>query len=394
MKKIPILLVMCILTSACSDNKKKVLTLDNCPIVASTQELNGEALIVCHPEKIKDTIDLPLSTLVDKLEIVRLDTAQNALTKPADKVIVSDRYLGIIHYMGGPLLLFERATGKYIGPAGNIGQGPGEYNYCQEAQFDEKNNHLYLFQPNKVLLYDFSGKFTGSYPLSYRNMYNPVFVDQERQRITCINAPNTFYPDRKVWFWVQNLQGDTICTHSGDRLPKPARPEMLSYNDRRNNSFYIWQLPAVQDSLYTYDAEKNRIIPRFTVDWKKKSPAPHILTEIPGYFLYTVYPSQQAMSNEPLPALISKTSLKGAYVRIVIDELGNIPLKKLIRNNQLHSNSSHFSFSFDPLVIVDEIENLLRRKNNLSEQEEEKLRRFARSVSPNDNSYVLVGKWK
>ena len=62
--------------TACSD---KGTSHKEMPVVAHTEEVNGEPLTVCQLDLLTDTVDIPLSDLVEELQLVKLDNREEAL---------------------------------------------------------------------------------------------------------------------------------------------------------------------------------------------------------------------------------------------------------------------------------------------------------------------------
>ena len=71
-----------ILFSACSDGGKELITsLDNCPLVATFEQVGPNKVMVAHLEQMGDTLDMSLSSLVEDLYVIPLDNRDEALTK-------------------------------------------------------------------------------------------------------------------------------------------------------------------------------------------------------------------------------------------------------------------------------------------------------------------------
>lgn len=69
--------------------------------VAERVVIGADTVVVCDLNKIRDTIDLPLSELTaEKLRIVKLETRPEAFFKPS-KTFVSENYIGVVGYEPG-----------------------------------------------------------------------------------------------------------------------------------------------------------------------------------------------------------------------------------------------------------------------------------------------------
>ena len=100
---------------------------------------------------------LLLSEIVDKLEIIKLETSDKSLINPdiITRIIESDNE--VIITQTNKILVFNK-DGRFIRNIGSRGQGPGEFNYIQNATFDKENKHLYVISGRKIICYELNGK--------------------------------------------------------------------------------------------------------------------------------------------------------------------------------------------------------------------------------------------
>ena len=104
--------------------------------VAERVVIGADTVVVCDLNKIRDTIDLPLSELTaEKLRIVKLETRPEAFFKPS-KTFVSENYIGVVGYEPASFKLFD-GNGKFLNDIGTQGRGPNEYRNIYWAQIDE-----------------------------------------------------------------------------------------------------------------------------------------------------------------------------------------------------------------------------------------------------------------
>lgn len=88
-----ILLWALLLSGACTGNKMfNEKSLDECPQVATRQLVGTDSMIVLNLSLVKDTLDIPLSQLIEDFEIIKLDAKDEALTNPGS-VCISDNYM-------------------------------------------------------------------------------------------------------------------------------------------------------------------------------------------------------------------------------------------------------------------------------------------------------------
>ena len=172
-----------ILTMALTACSEKGTSHKEMPVVAHTEEVNGEPLTVCQYDLLTDTVDIPLSDLVEELQFVKLDKREEALVGYG-AIRFSDNYILTLASRNVPCKLF-RKDGTYINKVGSIGQGPGEYKNIYDAQIDEESGRIYLlpWSTNRIMVYDLQGKFERHIPLNkkYANMVAPKGTNGEKR---------------------------------------------------------------------------------------------------------------------------------------------------------------------------------------------------------------------
>ena len=67
------------LTMALTACSGKESTPKEMPVVAHIEEVNGERLTACQLDLLTDTVDIPLSDLVEELQFVKLDNLKKRL---------------------------------------------------------------------------------------------------------------------------------------------------------------------------------------------------------------------------------------------------------------------------------------------------------------------------
>ena len=118
--------------------------------------IGADTVVVCDLNKIRDTIDLPLSELTaEKLRIVKLETRPEAFFKPS-KTFVSENYIGVVGYEPASFKLFD-GNGKFLNDIGTQGRGPNEYRNIYWAQIDEGSGRVFIL-PWQVSERDFPGE--------------------------------------------------------------------------------------------------------------------------------------------------------------------------------------------------------------------------------------------
>ena len=140
-------LIIVILLSSCSNQEDKIRN-------------NEEELLSFDVSTLDNKeYEIKLSDLMESVEIVKMDSVQEAFTK-IFRVAVSDNYFAI-HHVNYPVKLYSRKSGKFWGNIGRIGNGPGEYFQIWNVAIEEADNRIYLVNQgrNHIYSYDLNGNF-------------------------------------------------------------------------------------------------------------------------------------------------------------------------------------------------------------------------------------------
>lgn len=328
LKTILAALVLAITASSChKDGEQADATspLKDSPVVAQQViTLNGDTIIVCDLSLLKDTIDLPLSTFVSDFELVDLGEDEEALIKETSgggSIAVSPNYIGI--YSGTGYKLFDK-TGKYITSLSAQGQGPNEYAFSiYDSYIDEKNDRAYLLpmNGNKILVYDLKGNAQPYIPLAHETTKGKFYVDDQKKLLYVANMP---FSDTASTFWIQDFEGklikEIIAGHLKIVPPDFSNDINVSMNTEEiDYSVFYWKNTV--DTLYHYNEADNRLAPSFTVNFKD-NPILHDYIELPDYYLIRLIEIES--DYRYIYGLIDKKTLKGNYIKLKLDMLGNI----------------------------------------------------------------------
>lgn len=328
LKTILAALVLAITASSChKDGEQADATspLKDSPVVAQQViTLNGDTIIVCDLSLLKDTIDLPLSTFVSDFELVDLGEDEEALIKETSgggSIAVSPNYIGI--YSGTGYKLFNK-TGKYITSLSARGQGPNEYAFSiYDSYIDEKNDRAYLLpmNGNKILVYDLKGNAQPYIPLAHETTKGKFYVDDQKKLLYVANMP---FSDTASTFWIQDFEGklikEIIAGHLKIVPPDFSNDINVSMNTEEiDYSVFHWKNTV--DTLYHYNEADNRLAPSFTVNFKD-NPILHDYIELPDYYLIRLIEIES--DYRYIYGLIDKKTLKGNYIKLKLDMLGNI----------------------------------------------------------------------
>ena len=277
MKTICIVFIIAILglTACSSDSARYSSVWEEMPVVAHIEEINGDTLTVAHLEQLKDTVCIPLSDLVEELQIVALDKKEEASVEMGGEIFLSDHYILVTGWRT-PCKLF-RKDGTYVGKVGDIGQGTGEYKLIYDVQIDESQRRIYILpSPSRaILMYNLEGEFIKAIPLhsKWPKLFAPkgVFqIDAQKEEITVVSLPFHYLPHVA---WVQDMDGNRKHEVSTGHWKLKANYSNEIHTSKATDelSFHISPFFELrQDSLYHWDNHEKRIVPRFTLDFGKE----------------------------------------------------------------------------------------------------------------------------
>ena len=286
----------------------------------------------------------------------------------------------------------------YVGKIGEYGTAVGEYKYVYDAQIDEKNGRIYLlpWYGRGILVYRFDGTFEKAIPLhaKYPRLYAPkgIFqVDAENNRIAVVSLPFKNLPHVA---WVQDMEGNRM-----QEIPiAHLKLEPNSSNEVRGSkatdalSFHISPFFELrQDSLYHWDMQQQKLIPRFTIDFGEKPIPLHVYYELPLYYFAEISGTKQMtedsyVSDRETYFLVDKATLRGSFCHIYNDYLCDEPSDLVIGNN------GYFIENVAPDVLKERIETFLQASPDLNEARRQRLLALKDSISENDNNYIIYGK--
>ena len=361
-------------------------------------------------EKTKGTV-MSLGDLMESYEIIRLDNRDEALIKTYPYgVYVTDNYILLRPAdVVSPVKLFTR-KGRYVADIGGVGQGPGEYLYLFSWLVDEKENRIYLGpgRADKVLVYDLKGNYLPDEVIRFGEIVHKsqIWVDYDKKNVVVVTLPfsanvNSNFAINKNVCWVQNRDGDIV-----HRIPVNHYGLIGDYSNalvaRRNVdaiSFSIFEDPMLRtrpDTLYHYDAVKNIITPRFTIDHvvSENQSACTVLYETSRSYWarVTLYPNDISSNSSPVRLTtfnVCVSKKDGSVKRI--DRFTNDFLG--LSYPFLTMRNGYVCISYDPLELMDALDKVLTQ-TDLKPEIRKRATGLRNSLHENDNDILMIGKLK
>ena len=368
---------------------------------AERVKIGNDELVVCDIYAITDTVTVPLSSLIEKLEIIRLDTARNALFQSATGITISEKYIGLSLYRPMSFKLFDR-NGKYIRQIGSEGHGPSEYTNISDAQISEANGEIYIlpWSSDKILRFGIEGNarepimFPAQSGSGRYNSPKGKFNVNPNGTVSVATLPM----GRTLWGWIQDREGNFLAkAELKSKINVDFSSEIsVSKNMGKFDPFMMIYGSKTNDTLFQFDYSEKRLVPRFTVkNIMDKKPPYYSYSEIPGYFLGEYSPGMVRVSETssyalpPKKFMINKKTLEGKYYNIVLDEFGDMPLGWYsFSEDYFIYNSSAIGLK---TILKEHLElNIVKDKATI-----DKLQKLHDSIDEeNDNNIIFLGKLK
>ena len=361
-------------------------------------------------EKTKGTV-MSLGDLMESYEIIRLDNRDEALIKTyPSSVYVTDNYILLQpDDVVSPVKLFTR-KGRYVADIGGVGQGPGEYLYLFSWLVDEKENRIYLGpgRADKVLVYDLKGNYLPDEVIRFGEIVHKsqIWVDYDKKNVAVVTLPfsanvNSNFAINKNVCWVQNRVGDIVhripVNHYG--LIGDYSNGLVAHRNVDAISFSIFEDPMLRtrpDTLYHYDAVKNIITPRFTIDHvvSENQSACTVLYETSRSYWarVTLYPNDISSNSSPVRLTtfnVCVSKKDGSVKRI--DRFTNDFLG--LSYPFLTMRNGYVCISYDPLELMDALDKVLAQ-TDLKPEIRKRATGLKNSLHENDNDILMIGKLK
>lgn len=370
-------IVLSIFLLSCSDNKR-------CSVTEIVSDNN--TLLVCDESEVGDNRDLPLSTLIDSLDIIRLDNRDEAFFK-FQWAFFSDNYIAIKNG-AGPVKLFDK-DGNFINNIGDNGEGPGEYFGCYDILLDEKDSviHLTKGSGNTILQYNLNGDYSKTIEFGDDLNKPRLFKNQDGT----ISLAHLCFNDWGGYFTTANfdqLNTDSIRyvytrSISGNFLNE--NKESNGYNHEvwsyRNNKDFTF-LQTMNDTLFNYNAIENTVNAVLTLKMskEKKGNCFYVYNDLPNHYLMHV------VGKNGFSILLEKETHYAYKVKVVNDYLGGIDAQSMCQDG-------YYFNIYEP----DNLKDLLTEQIESGQcppNQKQKLENLISTLDENDNCILLRGKLK
>ena len=357
--------------------------------------------------------EIKLSDLMESVEIVRMDSVQEAFTK-IFRVAVSDNYFAI-HHVNYPVKLYSRKSGKFWGNIGRIGNGPGEYFQIWNVAIEEADNRIYLVNQgrNQIYSYDLNGNFHEDETIHLANGQEfercKAFFDKNKDKIIIFQTPYVSYqrsnnslPEVGNLCLVQNFSGRLINKIPSAQYQVPRNDsEVWAYHiDSRSPIYQCGIIPYYdcrKDTIYHYNVETNKLYPVYTSNMYTDKLTIVFSKETPlHYYTYQQTYRKGTMVNPEFRTgyklfQVDKKTGKGQYIRVVNDYLGGIEFDVDYWFHDIRDD--YVVYYWEPLVLLEHLEEALDN-NEMTTEVRERVLQLKDSLNENDNNIMMICKFK
>jgi len=356
-------------------------------------KVNGNKVVDCNISEVTDTIDLPLSEIINECEVIPLETNERSLFESVYHVGISKNYIAI-HSRGQlPVKLFSR-EGKFIRDIGKIGRGPGEFNSLYGMQLDEAANRIYLTpfaRATKLIVYSLDGENLPEIPLLYKQTKFQAYVDNST--VTVLSMP--FEGDPIPIAYQQTTDGKLIkeCFEPKHLItnPRNSQGQYVGFNSEltstrnagANDYFKMSYGSEVPDTLYHYDAEANKMIAEFVGSFTAENHGTGVYEWKNHYWTWVF-----GRKYKGAKVLVDKKTLKSDFFRIKNDFYGGYEINKFYM-----SNSGMFISSINAMQLMEELDKSLK-KGDLKAKEKQKIEQLLSRIKEDDNEVLFIGEMK
>jgi len=352
--------------------------------------VNGNKMYVFSLNELKkDVATIPLSSMVESLEMVQLETKEEAFFRPWFTT-VTEKYIGV-RQQGRPYLLFDR-SGKFIGNIGSMGRGPGEYSIPPyDDIIDDENELIYLapFSGNRIHVYNTSGQFVKDIVAPQHMAKAKIFLSDNI--LTVVHMAMRLEDPNNSAASAANAIAMQLDVNTGEllgTLPPPAHLVARNFdgeifNTRNAPGIFDFHHLSSMDTLYHFDLKNNRISPAFAMSYFTTDENPwRQYLQINKDLIITAVIGRGLVATD----LRHKTS---SWINVENDFLGNMPAPF----GATFTRNGYWAYNVQPEDLMDFIETHLE-KGGLSGTDRQTLNRTRSVLKEGTNNVVFIGKLK
>ena len=390
--KINWICILLILFFSCKEKKYPTDSFWNqFEIIANYEIHNGDSVLICDMNNVKQRAIIPLNLLVEDLQVLKIDNSNDdALISLGARICKTKNYIGAFALGIYPFKLYDKG-GRFIRHIGRLGQGPGEYKAICDVVMDEENNRIYFLTmiSDKILVYDFEGNSLPSIPMPERIIYGGRLAVDAKDKLLRIANPIT--PVSVNFVWIQDFNGNIIQkVEKKDYFPEDIMTEdIISTCHTENIDLFPFWGNNSKFYLYHYDISTNRLIPRIMI----KNLSDNIfIYELPNHYIAEMAISERdRKDSRSQKVIIEKKTGRGCLLEGFLTPMGFIWDSYGMLSQMSNGYFLWHEFSSDIEVLLSRV-----KEENISEESNKNLNSLKKIINSGeeDCSLVFMGKFK
>ena len=346
-----------------------------------------------YPQK-----ELILQDFMD-VEYIPLETTDEFITTGWVRVVGKDHIVVINDDREGYIFIFDR-TGKGLRKFNHRGGGGVEYVSYTGLFLDENNDELFVFDVNKVIVYDLYGIFKRSFKLDIGVRYGDIY-NFDNENFICRDMTISQETADRPQYYIISKQDGSIVREIKIPIKQFKRPNVSSNSISRGGGQYHSIIPSndnwilfvpSSDSLFLYRPD-HQITPFIA-----RTPSVHSMD--PEVFLFPIILSAQSYLMQ-----IVKNDDERANARIEFPrkDLMYVKQEKAIYETTVYNGDFSNKRAID-ISMKSIITNEIGFMQNLNAYElveaykegqlKGKLKEIAEKLDEEDNPVIMIAKYK
>lgn len=227
-------------------------------LVLGCAESEDNTEVVVLSVDMTSSTELPDTAVFESVDEIFLQTTPESLIYDVHKVILGDDIMVVADKWNRKVLLFDY-DGRFIGPVGAVGRGPGEYIQFTDVALDERSRRIVLYADmNEALMYyDLQGRFIES--REHKNLVRSIdFHDGS------LFAVNAYIEDRNAPY-VERIDADGTASR------------IFEHSDNQRLNMYVLGRTlsnSADNILFTqrydnniYEVKDGKVRPKYHIDF-------------------------------------------------------------------------------------------------------------------------------
>ncbi len=397
MKKVIILTLALSVLLSCGGSKTETsnIGLQKTDAVKVVEQPNGNRFVTLNVTQLKETTRVPLSAFIKDINVVKLESSEEALIGGDQLALVYDNYILVRGEGQMPVKLFDK-SGKFIAAIGTYGRGANEYMNIYDLDLDEENGVIYIlpWMTDKLLRFDLKGEPLPAIPLVQQSPKGVFKVDTKAQKLSMFVLP---FSNEKLVSWTQDFEGNVITQRPNGTLA--VHPDFSNEVNSSGNNKGIFDAKLFvfgnerTDTLYTIESN-GALTPKFALDFGSNEIIMHDIVDIKNFYFGQIF-EPKALSEyvtttqNHLSFIVDKKTQEAGFVEVYDDFFSG----KDVQFFGYKMKGGKYISNYDPEILRGDLEEGINSVE-LSEDAKKRAQELLDQIDDNDNNYIIWGELK